>query len=115
MKKERIIDRERVITETEEFVSCNILECEVGTNGYHGGDTGHGCRTYFRLKDLSSTDIEVVTSEDEFGNKEVEIRLGGDCELSTFIEALEFAATTLRGQEYCYNEQGEKGCNQQQL
>lgn len=114
MKQERIVKRQQVITETKEFVSCNILECEVGTNGYHGGDTGHGCRTYFRLKDLSSTDIEVATSENEYGNKEVEIQLGGDCELSTFIEALEFAVETLRKQENICYEKIAKEHNHQQ-
>lgn len=93
MKQERIIGNQGVVTETREFSSCNILECEVGTNGYHGGDSGHGSRTYFRLKDLSSTDIDIVSHE-----KEVEIRLGGDCELTTFIEALEFAVETLKKQ-----------------
>ena len=111
MKQERTINNQNVLTEKRQFNSCNILECEVGTNGYHGGDTGHGCRTYFRLQNLSSTDMEVVTDR----NNQVEIMLGGDCELSTFIEALEFAVETLKKQEYCYQEQVAKGYNQQKL
>lgn len=93
-KKTRIVNRYPVETETREFVSANILEVEVGTTGYCGGDTGHGCRTYFRLKDLSSTDIEVYFSEDEG----LEIELGGDCELDTFIDCLEFAIAKLKEQ-----------------
>ena len=33
-----------------EIVNCNILGVKVATNGYCGGDSGHGIRTYFRLE-----------------------------------------------------------------
>lgn len=79
----------------EEFTSANILEAEVATTGYCGGDSGHGGRTYFKLKDLSSTDIDIRSSDDEYGCKSVEMMLGGDCELETFIESLRWAADTL--------------------
>lgn len=39
-----------VPTYKREVVSANILEVEAGTNGYQGGDGGHGSRTYFRIK-----------------------------------------------------------------
>ena len=32
-------------TYKREVVSANILEVEAGTNGYQGGDGGHGSRT----------------------------------------------------------------------
>lgn len=75
---------------TEEFTSANILKATVATNGFQGGDSGHGSRTYFSLEDLGSTDMDVRVS-----SCKVEIMLGGDTELRTFIEALRWAADTL--------------------
>ena len=74
-----------------EMISANILEIEVGTTGYRGGDTGHGGRTYLRLKDVCSTDMAVDVFEDEFI-----VELDGDTELQTLIEALEFALKVLK-------------------
>lgn len=76
--------------ESEQFTSANILEVTVATNGYQGGDSGHGSRTYFSLEDLGSTDMDVRADRGK-----VEIMLGGDCELQTFIDALRWAADRL--------------------
>ncbi len=76
--------------ETKQFVSANILEATVATNGYCGGDSGHGSRTYLCLEDLSGTDMDVKSV-----GRKVEIMLGGDCELETFIQSLRWAADTL--------------------
>lgn len=94
----RNVNGVEIETSVEEFVSCNIIECEVGTNGFQGGDTGHGGRTYLSIKDCASTDMNVkVFGQDRYGHTdEVVIELGGDCELETFILALEFAAKKLR-------------------
>ena len=75
-----------------EIVNCNILCVKVATNGYCGGDSGYGSRTYFRLEDLSSTDINIRLMNNKQG---VEIMLGGDAELETFIQALRWAADNL--------------------
>lgn len=94
-----IIDGINVNSYSKELDSCNILEVEVGTTGHMGGDTGHGGRTYFRLSDLSCTDmrcrVKGYSSKDScYIEKEVdnasniEISFGGDCELDTFCEAL---------------------------
>jgi hypothetical protein len=89
----------KVPTCIREFSSANIIEVEVGTTGLCGGDTGHGGRTYLRIKDLSSTDMSCRLSGNSCGDTgQIEIMLGGDCELGTFDEALEFAAETLRDQ-----------------
>lgn len=72
------------------FSSANILEATVATNGYQGGDSGHGSRTYFCLEDLGGTDMDARVSDSK-----VEIMLGGDTELETFIEALRWAADRL--------------------
>lgn len=91
------VDRKRVddtnlVTASEVFTSLNTLEVEVGTTGYCGGDAGHGARTYFRLTDLSSTAMKIETKE----NNEVVIKLSGDTEISTFIQALSFAEKMLK-------------------
>ena len=97
-KRTRIVIGCPVETETREFVSANILEVEVGTTGHCGGDTGHGCRTFFRLKNLSSTDMRVDVVEDiDDTTDEVSISFGGDTELDTFLDALTFAVEKLRG------------------
>lgn len=48
----RIINEKTVETLTKEFLAANAISVEVGTNGFKGGDSGHGSRTYFKLKDL---------------------------------------------------------------
>ena len=52
-------DGTELTTYTRDVVSANILEVEDGTTGYQGGDSGHGGRTYFRIEDAASTDMEV--------------------------------------------------------
>ena len=47
---------------------------------------------YFRLEDLASTDINIRLLKDKRG---VEVMLGGDAELETFIQALRWAADNL--------------------
>ena len=113
------IDKIEVPTEKKEFVNANIIEVEVGTTGYKGGDSGHGGRTFFRIEDKACTDMQITfRAENMFGggwetgtgnykNKihgwglecsSVELVFGGDAELETFIQALEFAVETLKKQ-----------------
>ena len=80
---------------SEEFGFFNILGVTVATNGYQGGDSGHGGRTYIRLEDLSSTDIDARVSVGPDTNSKVEVMLGGDSELDSVIEALRWAADKL--------------------
>jgi len=73
----------------------NILKVVAGTNGFKGGDTGHGSETKIILEDLGSTDISFKVQ----GNgRKLTIDLGGDSELESIIEALEAAAKVLRVQ-----------------
>lgn len=84
-----------------EIVSANIIEVKAGTNGFCGGDSGHGSRTYFSIADLGSTDITVNQLKvGRCGNVGFEVILGGDCELSTIIEALKFITETLEEKAY---------------
>ena len=45
-----------ITTYTREIYSANVLEVEAGTNGFQGGDSGHGSRTYIRIEDMGSTE-----------------------------------------------------------
>ena len=75
----------------------SLLEVEAGTNGFHGGDTGAGSRTYIRIVNNGNTDI-YVRPTGPCGDDGVEIMLGGDCELDTMITALEFITKVLKDQ-----------------
>ena len=78
------------------FNSANILEVTAATNGSQGGDAGHGCRVVIRIEDLAGTAIKArVIPENIHGNGGVELMLAGDCELSTMIDGLRFAADAL--------------------
>ncbi|MDS1028916.1 hypothetical protein RDV78_00185 [Bacillota bacterium LX-D] len=83
-----------VPTYKREIVSANVLEVEAGTNGYQGGDTGHGSRTYFRIENEGGTDIQ-VRPLGRYGDEGFEVILGGDCELETIITALKFITKVL--------------------
>jgi hypothetical protein len=67
----------------------------VGTNGYQGGDSGHGGRTYICLEDTGCTDIDARASVNSYDQTKVEMMLGGDSELDSVIEALRWAADKL--------------------
>ena len=95
-KRKLLPDGTDISTYTREVVSANILEIEAGTTGYRGGDTGHGGRTYFRIQDAASTDMDIHVLRDRFGYATgFEVFLGGDCELETTIRALKFITKVL--------------------
>jgi len=96
MHEKKLADGTKITTFSKTISMANILKVEAGTNGHQGGDTGHGSRTYFRIEDLGSTDIRPICYETEYGNKGLEVTLGGDCELDTIIDALEFIVDVLR-------------------
>ena len=89
------VDGYQITTFSAVVTDANVLAVEVGTNGYHGGDSGHGCRTYLHIENLASSDISIVINDDKRG---VSIFLGGDSELTTFIEVLGFAYRVLKHQ-----------------
>ena len=94
--RRRLKDGTDITTYTRDVVSCNILEVEAGTTGYMGGDSGHGGRTYFAIRNDGSTDMDIHVMRDRFGDAEgFEIMLGGDCELETMIRALKFITKVL--------------------
>jgi len=87
----------RIKTFHKEINNCNILKVEVGTNYPMGGDSGHGGRTVFGLKDIASTAMSVEVNGKRIDCvDEVRIILSGDSEFETFLEALETAVATLK-------------------
>lgn len=88
-------DGTELTTYSRDVVSANILEVEAGTTGYQGGDSGYGGRTYFRIEDAASTDMEVRSYVNKYGCPGFEVVLGGDCELETTIRALKFIMKVL--------------------
>jgi len=97
-KHERYIDGMKIITWQRDIVDCNILEVEAGTNGYHGGDTGHGSRTYIRIENVGSTDMQVEVDRKPVKGNSVGITLGGDAELKTIKNALRWIVSVLETQ-----------------
>lgn len=93
-EKERNIDGTIITTFSREIFNANVLEVEAGTNGYKGGDSGHGSRTYFRIENAGGTDIEAHLIG-PYGTDGIEVSLGGDCELETIITALKFITKVL--------------------
>jgi hypothetical protein len=92
----REVGERTIRTWKREVFSANCLEVEAGTNGYKGGDAGHGSRTYLRIADVCCTGIEASLIPGKETNGGIEIALYGDTELKTFIEALEFAVHVLK-------------------
>ena len=80
---------------SSEFGIFNTLGVTVASNGYQGGDSGRGGRTYICIENLCSTDIDAVVSYGQDTNAKVEIMLGGDSELDSMIYALRWAADKL--------------------
>lgn len=93
-EKERNVDGTTITTFSREIFNANVLEVEAGTNGYQGGDSGHGSRTYFRIENAGGTDIEARLIG-PYGTDGIEISLGGDSELETIITALKFITKVL--------------------
>ena len=95
------VDGKRIPLRAKNIYNANHLRVEAGTNGICGGDSGHGSRTYLSIIDAGGTDLRVNPL-----STGVEIVLGGDSELWTFIEALRFAADALQEMR----NQSKKGC-----
>ena len=87
---------------SSEFGTFNTLGVTVATNGYQGGDSGHGGRTYICFEDLCSTDIDAVVTYGQDTNAKLEIMLGGYLELDSMIDALRWVADKLEGLKNSY-------------
>lgn len=69
-----------------------------GTNGYKGGDWGHGSRTYVKVEGgiLSEYEIRKIDEGEDGSSSGFEIAVGGDCELDSMIETFEAIASNLK-------------------
>lgn len=93
------VDGQDLMVYSREICNCNILEVSAGTTGFRGGDSGHGCRTIIRISDLGGTDLRASVIPAAYPSNRanaVEIVLGGDAELETIIEGLEFILQALK-------------------
>lgn len=95
MEKTIIVDETSVSVKKfnrEGFCETNLT---VGTNGFKGGDYGHGSRTYLKLE-YSGTEGILITTTKGSSCGSIEITIGGDDELESLIQNLEYAEKTLR-------------------
>jgi hypothetical protein len=104
------------MTAYAEVMSACDLRVEVETNGFQGGDAGHGGYAEVRLIDAGGTSQSVcgvawdgvVVSDD--GRRadvdharEIILTVRGDAEITNLVRALEWAARTLRGMTGMYS------------
>lgn len=92
-KHERIVERKQIETISLYMLRCAEMRFEAGTNGYCGGDKGHGSRALVRLQGLGG-DIRTEIAPD---STDVTITVCGDDELEMLIDGLEFIVETLKG------------------
>lgn len=69
-----------------------------GTNGYKGGDWGHGSRTYVKVEGgvLSDYEVRKIDEGEDGASSGFEIAVGGDLELDSMIETFEAIASNLK-------------------
>ena len=96
----RTVDGQEVTTWTREILDCCCLEVEAGTNGYKGGDAGHGSRVYLRIFDMGDTSFCSKVDHMDLDDRKDEyvFALGGDAELSAVKEALRWMLSVLEAQ-----------------
>lgn len=71
---------------TASFADACILGVEVRTNGFQGGDAGHGGETHITFRDESSTAMDLIdVKEGTFT-----IRFRGDAELRVLARAIHY-------------------------
>lgn len=97
-KSEKKVNGALISTFGASYESCNMLSVEAGTNGFRGGDSGHGSRTYLSFENDSSTDMSVSIDGVQYSADKIELMFGGDSELETVILALEYAVKALKNQ-----------------
>lgn len=86
-------------TYKREIVSACTLDAEAGTNGYHGGDAGHGSKTYIKLS-ISGGNLNVLITkgaDKRYAHlvDSVELFFEGDAELTCIQKALAFCSDVL--------------------
>lgn len=64
---------------------CTSLKVSVYTNGLHGGDSSHGCRTVITIGDCEGSDIGFIAD-----GSTIKVTASGDSELKTLYKAINF-------------------------
>ena len=72
-----------------------ILRITVGTNGYQGGDGGHGGKTQVEFMMDGGGNMEVEAGEGDYSEAFCKFSLKGDSELFVMIEGMREAANRL--------------------
>ncbi|CAB0855197.1 hypothetical protein FRC0360_00740 [Corynebacterium diphtheriae] len=90
-----VVDGRVLACEQLTSVGCSIMTATVGTNGFHGGDGGHGSRTYLRFVEEG---CGTFTIRHDPRSNTLDIVGYGDDELATLVKVLRFAADTLEAQ-----------------
>ena len=94
-KRVRCIGDRKVVTWGREITSCNMLEVEAGTNGYHGENS----RAYLRVTTLSKADFYARVKTNEAGQPvSVELCFGGNDGINAILRVLDFAKQVLSDQ-----------------
>lgn len=78
-----------------EITSANIIQATIESNGYHGGDAGHGGFVSLEIKDLASTCMDVEVDRSVGDLERVKLTFRGDCEKETLLAALKFFVQAL--------------------
>lgn len=95
----KMVNKVDVETYSRDYWGLVGFTVEAGTTGSQGGDTGHGGRTVFSIKDCQSMDINVEVFKDKCDYcTGFEVSLGGDAEMDAAIAALEFILKVLKHQ-----------------
>lgn len=93
----KVIDGERIPVYSKQIALACLVDVTAGTNGFRGGDSGHGCRTYIRVADAGGTDvIRAAVNSGKASNGALELVLGGDDELRAVIKTCEYIARILK-------------------
>lgn len=73
-----------------------ITKFVVETNGYQGGDAGHGSYLNLFIADEGGTCMEVTTIPERLGQDTIKLSFKGDFELEHAMQGFEFVAKALR-------------------
>ena len=95
-KKIRMVDGVKVQTIATEISVHNTFAAEAGTTGYMGGNSKKGGRAFIKIIDMGNSDVYVERNAD---GKGFTMRVGGDSELDTLIDSLDFLVSTLKKQK----------------
>ena len=94
-KKTRIIDEIKVPTKETLVSSDTSLLVEAGTTGYKGKKSRKEGRSFIKILDAGNADIRVERNAD---GKGFTMRVIGDAELNSLINALDYISFTLKKQ-----------------